>query len=353
MFKSLSLTLICALLCCITITAQTVTKSAEIKLPGGISYVTYELKADIKVKTELPFDTATFKYSVAWPTNGPQNVVDQIRRWIIESVKKSEFLEEYNYNVDTINIENLLKQIFHKSYSGSFDENDKMYNGDASDNLSVQIKEENGVIEVSRVVEIYSPPTRPYWESENLILLKVNNDFKPLTYSMFPPISKMRPILLNHMRNADGPLTDADMLFDPDFDYPESLPTIEGDKLVFIWDCEEIAPRIVGQLDSYVPKAEILPLASPDLRRYLGEEPANASYDVKDSLSIEVAASFRKLQELQQEYNKYKAEGDTENAEKIDKECRNLILEITKRAMQDPDFARALQEFSPSNRSNQ
>lgn len=50
----------------------------------------------------------------------------------------------------------------------------------------------------------------------------------------------------------------------------------------------------------------------------------------------------KELLDLQVKYEKYEAEGDTDAAAKIKGEVMELYGEITKRAMEDPEFAQEL-----------
>ena len=52
----------------------------------------------------------------------------------------------------------------------------------------------------------------------------------------------------------------------------------------------------------------------------------------------------KELVDLSTKYETYVQEGDTEKAAKVQKEAQELIVEMTKRAMDDPSFAEELKE---------
>lgn len=227
-------------------------KSEEKELENGMTIVTYTF--DIIIKNAYT-DTDEIEVSIDWPVSGPINLVDKSRDFITKHLNTSSF--DLNSIADYI--WNLVQQtnIFENEEVGDY--------GLHEGSLNIDIKATSKITQISLHEGTNYSIGFDFYDDRKIFL---NSNGKELTYSMFPPISKMRPLMLKYLRNWDEPVNDYDELVCDVKNYLEYredyLPDITANTLNFQWDVTR-----EEYLTSEVPIKEILPMASPELRQFL------------------------------------------------------------------------------------
>lgn len=276
------------------------------KLANGMTIETYRIKKTIDLKDRNSLcGKSQFDYEIDWPVDGPQPLLNKCRRWILQQLNGNENHVNGELSVGSLSLA-IEERI--KNNSTSYNRYDEFI-GTVDDRIEIKIKADDAkTCLTSHIEELPSGGQRYYNIDATCYLL---NSGEEMTYSMFPPIEKMRPFIWSHLLNWDEPVECA-YGNNWDIEYPEQLPEIIDDNFVFQWPVSNFE-----NLTATIPISEVYPILSAQLRKFLPKKYAEDSEANADSNHP------RPTRELLFSYGN---EGViNENNEYISKEFRELI----------------------------
>lgn len=277
------------------------------KLANGMTIETFKIKKtfDFKGKNSI-CDKSQFEYEIDWPIDGPQPLLNKCRKWILQQVKGNE--NPVNGELSSGSLSLAIEERI-KNNSPSYDVEYDMPEGIVDDRIEIKIKADDAkTCLTSHIEELWCGGQR--YEYFDAICNLLNNG-EEMTYSMFPPIDKMRPFIWSHLLNWDEPVENAYGNY-WNIEYPEQLPNIIDDNFVFQWPVSRFE-----NLTATIPISEIYPILSPQLKKFL---PAKYADDSESNADPNNPKPTREL------LFSYGNEGVTnEDNEYISKEFRELI----------------------------
>lgn len=257
---------------------EAVTPESSFNLPCGVTATTYSgnVSEQILEESETELTDDSFSFKVEWPTDGPEKLINNLRETIVEDLllyadtwfSDEPCLSATNFpRISNDIVTSYIKQDkeAQMGYSRSFDISL------ISTDKTVTIKSESEQI-------FLNVPHFPY--SLNISVYDVSSGDE-IDYSIFPPIDKVRDLLINHLHNGKEKVNnpkDYNIEDIAKLPYPENLPIFEEEGLTFIWYVYEIAPRPSGTFTAKIPYSKFRPFASEELLKLFpnsGDEAAN------------------------------------------------------------------------------
>ena len=157
-------------------------KSEEKELENGMTIVTYTFQGKYGNDN---IDTDQVEASVDWPVSGPGFLVEECRNFILKHLNAS------SSNTDAI-----------ADYIWSLVQQTNIF-GNGEYGLHEGVLNIN-IMATTKLTIISQGLWTNYsigFDMEEDRKIFLNSNGKELTYAMFPPISKMRPLLLKHLEN--------------------------------------------------------------------------------------------------------------------------------------------------------
>lgn len=239
-----------ALVGCLNMYSFEITKSKPEELANGITVITYTLKED-KPYVELD-------YSIAWPESGPLKLLKECRSAVIDLFKESDYsIQETSVNFESpdFSLEKFIGKVarekINTAYESYKDWSDYWCN--FTEKIEILADSKKTIISMNGGETEAMQNSLGFFSNKIIIL----NDGRKLTYSLFPSISKVRPLLLKYLTNWDEPAIKSDY---SELDYPPELPFISKDYIEFQWPVSRFE-----NLNAKVPMAEFKKFAGPSL----------------------------------------------------------------------------------------
>ena len=222
------------------------------KLANGMTIETYRIKKTVDFPSQKSSCTKSeFDYEVDWPIDGPQPLLKKAQEWILRQLDPDENFS--NRDLSNISIESILNERI-KINSPYYDKDADWYFGVVTDDIKISIQADKSKTTLSSSIDnVECGQNSLGFESNKLIML---NSGEEMNYYMFPPIEKMRPYLWKYMKCFCEPCEVWEYPALEEVQYPKNLPIITENGIEFIWDLDEVLPRV--QFTSEVPYSDIL-----------------------------------------------------------------------------------------------
>lgn len=229
------------------------------KLANGMTVETYKFEKSFAFKGKNSLcDESEFDYEIEWPIDGPQPLLNECRKWILQQFEANEDL--INGVLSSNSLQLVLEERINQN-SPEYDEESDQSNGVVEDRIEIKIKADDKRTSISsQMMESWCGNWRgmlPIDHSFNIL-----NSGEIMSYSMFPPIEKMRPYLWQYMKVFDEPCDVSGYPELENLEFPSNHPTITENGLEFIWGPYEVSPGI--QFSSEVPYTDVLRLISKE-----------------------------------------------------------------------------------------
>lgn len=238
----------------------------EDRLANGMIIETYKIKKTVDFPPQKSSCTKSeFDYSVDWPIDGPQPLLKKTQKWILRQLNPDE--SSSDQDLSEISMEKLLEERI-TNYSPEYDEDADWYYGVVTDDIGISIEaDDNKTILLSSFETVLCGQNSLGFSGDRLMML---NNGEELSYSMFPPIEKMRPYLWKYMKCFGEPCQVWEYPELEKVPYPKNLPVITENGIEFIWGLDEIYPRV--QFTSEVPYSDILRLINKDVLVFIPQK---------------------------------------------------------------------------------
>lgn len=249
----------------------------ETVLENGMTIIKYKINKTIDFTKEKSIGyKCVFDYDIDWPVDGPQPLLDNSRKWILQQLEANEGMIEKA--IASNSLQNILDERI-KNNSPTF--KDGYYDGAVEDKIEIRIKADDKKTSLTSNFELlWRGSIRTQFSNGNIIIL---NNGEKISYSMFPPIEKIRPYLLKHLTNWGEPIDweNQDNSNYLNLNYPSSLPEINQETLHFKWPISSLE-----SLESTVPFSEISHLLSPQLKEIFSITDFNDSKASSENITL-------------------------------------------------------------------